>query len=819
MTTTAVPSDEFFIDEDAIETISASLDLREPNKRALKTIVLRLAEHEARSGETFEGVVDAAVGMGKTYIMAAVIEYYATVEGTRNFAVITPGKTILEKTKNNFTPGHPKSLLPGMTVQPVVITSENFQSAAIRTAMDDDSQVKLFIFTVQSLIKPTSNAGRKTHDFEETLGKAFYDHLDEQEDLIILADEHHVYFSSNAKAFGSAIKGLSPRALIGLTGTPHSKTKDQVIFQYPLAAAIANHYVKTPVVVGRKDDLNDDITKLTDGAILLEAKQELLDSYCQAHGLDPINAVMLVVAGSIDEARRFTEILTSPDFRGGQYADAVLEIHSESPDEDLAALEAVEAPGSQVRIIVSVDKLKEGWDVSNVYVIASMRASISQILTEQTLGRGLRLPFGTYTDIEFLDTLEVVAHERYDELLRRKDVFKEAFIDYETETVLVADRTGKLKVRTQETEVGGEPADIGEAGEVTTGVAAIGNVETRAQHAEEVLKTKIEMPYDSENFPILEIPVVKVYAIESKFSLGHITNFDPFKNLARRITEQPEEELRRMVLEAKVVTGPDGLRQTRVVAREAADEFAAAQMKLPEEEIRSRLMDVIMASPFVSPRPTEAAHAQRILDAFFENIAPESLATLSAHLDRWAAALLAELRKSYERHKPTPTIQEVVELRPFNKTRTARTVVAESRFGPFDRKAAYEGWERHPYKQAWFDSTPERDAANAIDAAENVELWIRLHRNDLPILWSEFNEYNPDFVVVERDGTAYLVEIKADDWTEAADTKGKAEAARRWANEVSADPKAGREWKYLFLTETQVKQARESWESMKALGS
>src|SRR5690554_4251383 len=147
MTTTAVPSDEFFIDEDAIETISASLDLREPNKRALKTIVLRLAEHEARSGETFEGVVDAAVGMGKTYIMAAVIEYYATVEGTRNFAVITPGKTILEKTKNNFTPGHPKSLLPGMTVQPVVITSENFQSAAIRTAMDDDSQVKLFIFT------------------------------------------------------------------------------------------------------------------------------------------------------------------------------------------------------------------------------------------------------------------------------------------------------------------------------------------------------------------------------------------------------------------------------------------------------------------------------------------------------------------------------------------------------------------------------------------------------------------------------------------------------------------------------------------------
>ena len=41
--------------------------------------------------------------------------------------------------------------------------------------------------------------------------------------------------------------------------------------------------------------------------------------------------------------------------------------------------------------------LKEGWDVKNVYVIASMRASVSEVLTEQTLGRGMRLPFGEYT--------------------------------------------------------------------------------------------------------------------------------------------------------------------------------------------------------------------------------------------------------------------------------------------------------------------------------------------------------------------------------------------------------------------------------------
>ena len=807
------------IDEDAIDAVAASLDLREPNRRALKTIALRLAEHDlAGNRGMFEGIVDAAVGMGKTYILASVIEYFATVDGTCNFAVIVPGQTILEKTKNNFTPGHPKSLLRGMSVRPVVITSDNFQSATVRADMEDDSKVKLFIFTVQSLIRPTTKAGRKTHDFEETLGKAFYDHLEGLDDLMVLADEHHVYFSTSAKAFSSAITGLGPRALIGLTGTPHPKTEDRVIFRYPLAAAIANEYVKTPVVVGRRDDRKDDLTKLSDGAVLLEAKQALLDRYCDAAGVPHVNAVMLVVAGSIEEAQSFAAILTSPDFRDGRYADAVLEIHSESPDEDLAALEAVEEPDSPVRIIVSVDKLKEGWDVANVYVIASMRASISKILTEQTLGRGLRLPFAKYTGEEFLDTLEVVAHERYDDLLRSKKVFIEAFVDYETEAIIVIDSTGAVKVRTEQTRLDIEPVDLSSSGVAATGAASIGDVETRTAHAEK-LTVKVEMPYNTADFPAVEVPVVKIHRMDSVFSLGHITDVDPFRNLARRITEQPEEELRRMIYGARVVTGPDGLRQTQVVLREAADDIAAAPLDLPEEQIRQRLLDVIMGAEFVAPRKNERAHAERILNAFFESLDDSAIPTLAAHLDRWAAGLLDELRKAYQVAKIKPTIEHVVETQPLTKTRIARMEVAASRHGPFDRKAAYEGWKRNPYAQAWFDSTPERDAANAIDDSNDVELWLRLHRNDLPILWSEFNEYNPDFLVVEVDGPAYIVEIKGDSSAETESVKTKAEMARRWANEVSADPDVGREWKYLFVTESQVRQAKGSWDAMKALGT
>ena len=208
-------------DLDRIEGIAARLNLREPNKDALASIVFETARHYQidREPPPFEAVVDVATGVGKTYVLAGAIEYFAA-DGVRNFAVIAPGRTILHKTVANFTPGHPKSLLGGMEVRPVVITSENFATAAMRAALDDPVQVKLFIFTVQALLKPESKLGRKTHKFQEGLGEAFYAHLQGCHDLVVFADEHHTYYGP---AFSAAIRNLRPHVLIGLTATPDKK--------------------------------------------------------------------------------------------------------------------------------------------------------------------------------------------------------------------------------------------------------------------------------------------------------------------------------------------------------------------------------------------------------------------------------------------------------------------------------------------------------------------------------------------------------------------------------------------------------------------
>lgn len=145
----------------------------------------------------------------------------------------------------------------------------------MRAAMDDDTQVKVYLFTVQSLVRPKSKQARKVRKFQEGLGAEFYEHLKSTERLVVFADEHHAYYGP---AFSAAVRDLDPWVLLGLRATPDKRTpKDQIIYRYPLAA-VADKLVKTPVIVGRKDDRTDSLTKLTDGVTLLRAKAEAVDA-------------------------------------------------------------------------------------------------------------------------------------------------------------------------------------------------------------------------------------------------------------------------------------------------------------------------------------------------------------------------------------------------------------------------------------------------------------------------------------------------------------------------------------------------------------
>lgn len=557
--------------EDIVEEVAARLDLREPNRDAVQTLAAEISQYYDVDGKRppFETVIVSATGVGKTYVLAGAMEVLAAAHKVRDFVIVTPGRTILDKTRNNFTPGHAKSLLGPMSFGPVVITADNFNTPAMRAVMDDSGRIKIYLFTVQSLIRPQSKQARKVHKFQEGLGGEFYAHLQRASQLVVFADEHHCYYGP---AFSKAVRDLLPWVLVGLTATPDRKTpNEQIIFRYPLSAAIADRLVKTPVIVGRKDDRSDPLTKLTDGVALLRAKALAVTGYTEATGRRPVNPVMLVVAKDTAEADEYGEILRSEEFYGGDYASAVLVVHSSSPEEALTALAEIEDLASPVRIVISVGMLKEGWDVCNVYVIASMRASVSAVLTEQTLGRGMRLPFGAYSDIELLDTLEVVAHERYQDLLKKAGVLNEAFVDYRTRAILRTNAQGEQVVVTETVKTTAPVFWTSRRPSVRCAP-----VEERKTHVEASAVKLGQRIARRSDVSAIRIPVLRMTAVTAPFSLADITDTDAFFNLGSSLAADPEVELSRTLISARVETGADGIRHTVTVTTAAADRVRSA---------------------------------------------------------------------------------------------------------------------------------------------------------------------------------------------------------------------------------------------------
>lgn len=91
-------------DSDLIESISADFDLRTPNKKALRELIFTL---DGDYDTNIMQVLNLATGVGKTYLMAAFIEYLRR-QGIGNVVIVTPGKVVQSKTVQNFVPGNDK---------------------------------------------------------------------------------------------------------------------------------------------------------------------------------------------------------------------------------------------------------------------------------------------------------------------------------------------------------------------------------------------------------------------------------------------------------------------------------------------------------------------------------------------------------------------------------------------------------------------------------------------------------------------------------------------------------------------------------------
>lgn len=381
-----------------------------------------------------------ATGIGKTRLMGACIAYLHYEKGFNNFFVMAPSLTIYNKLKADLGDvSNPKYVFRGLDAfvnAPRIIDGENYGNFRMDSLLGTND-VTINVFNIAKLNAESKGKNEempRIRRMKEVLGESYFSYLQSLPDLCIFMDESHHYHAD--RSF-EVINELRPILGVELTATPQVQKGAKkvlfknVVYEYTLAHALNDEqYVKVPVVVTKKNFRPEEYTpeqldreKLNDGIRIHEQTKSDLEIYARTYGKPQVHPFVLVVARDTDHSRQIREYLTSDDFFHGYYRDKVLEINSSQrgteKDENIERLLALERPDNKIEIVIHVNMLKEGWDVSNLYTIIPLRASASETLTEQTIGRGLRLPYGVRTGVDEVDRLSIVSHDKYEAIVKQ----------------------------------------------------------------------------------------------------------------------------------------------------------------------------------------------------------------------------------------------------------------------------------------------------------------------------------------------------------------------------------------------------------------
>lgn len=844
-------------DAGIVDNVAHTLDLRRPNRDALDALARALSGE--LTGQQF--VADLATGVGKTYVAGALLDYLYE-SGVRNVVIVTPGSTIQRKTIANLTPGNPK-YLRGLQCNPKVITLDNLERGEVAQALDDDSVFKVFVFTVQSLLRPDTKEARRAHRDHETLGQSLSDYLARADDVVVIADEHHVYYSGNAKKFRAAIDELQPMALVGLTATPHVATAPDIVYEYALADAIADGFVKIPVLVARSGAAPTWRMQLADGVELLNVKAAAMRSYCDQTHATYVEPVLFVVAQTIDEATEIRDALASPDMLDG--AEKVLLVTSEEPDATLAKLDELDSPDSPARAVVSVSMLKEGWDVKSIYVIASVRSMESQLLTEQILGRGLRLPFGRRTGQQMLDTVEVLSHNSFATLLAQaKSLLQRTLGERANGTEVVVNPEPGVRVpgagtvnpavptdgiltpdgvllqpgattiefRVPETHIPGqgllgddEADELWGSGTVEPigGQVAMqfATLESRTgQAGAELAKTVTITPWEVGGIHVpLFLPTVSLRTERQPFSLAAVNLVD-VQALGQQFADDEAPALIRRAIDAHRSGG-----DVELDIRELADDrVRAATLPMKFDSIEIDLVQRLLRSDTVEQTAVEMNAALSISRAFLSGARVTEQTPWRAEHGRAATAKLLAWLDSQRARVPVRQVTDVRNIawpEPPERTESRplgnRHRVTSSR--EFERGYPYAGWQRSVYPvNAFHAYSTEFKLAELFERTPGVRAWVRID-NEVPIRIPYFigpiqRTYVPDFLVLDDAGGWWVVEGKADDDLATNEVQLKAEAARQWAGAVNASGVVHAHWGYILASEAAIAGAS-TWSALK----
>ena len=777
---------------------------------------------------------------------------------------MAPNLTIYKKLIDDLSnPSNPKYVFYGIgefaNEKPRIITGDNYQQARQTTMFE--SEVNINIFNI-SKINAEARGGNEPRikRLSECLGHSYFNYLSNLKDLVLIMDESHHYRADRGM---QVINELNPILGLELTATPQVERSGDaikfknVVYEYSLALAIEDGFVKEPAVATRKDfdpshySVEDlDRIKLEDGIRIHEDTKNALDIYARNNKVQMIKPFVLVVAKDTNHASQLKELIIAQSFFDGCYADKVIEIHSnqrgEEKDENIAQLLMLESPENKIEIVIHVNMLKEGWDVTNLYTIIPLRSAASLTLREQTIGRGLRLPYGKRTNDIKVDKVTIVAHDKFQQIIdaanREDSIIK-------LKNIIVIDEE-----------------DLAQKKEVITSPFNIENKFKEEQKRiegiskpEEKQQAKINLDVEKIIYSALpELEVKKVNDL-TKAEIKQIV----VEKIKQKIRSTPQQSL----------FAEEMIEQVESVYEEIVSDFIKNIIEIPRiiiqqsDDVKTGFNDFDLDVGNLNFQPVSEEILVQLLREQENNreyvigkgrIVPDSLDKIIVNelinfpeidydiqadmLFKLAGQAVKKFKEylDYEHisnvvqyHKKeigkyiytqlmehfycdAPSYEEPV-VKPFTK-------IDEHNFSKYTKDSihhytdtitptntipskVFSGFKRSCHNLYKFDSKTEKDFAIILEQDNNDVLkWLRPAQNQFHIYWKHNSKrYQPDFVVETAD-TIFMVETKKEMDIESSDVQEKAQAALIYCNQATefTTQNGGKAWKYILIPHNAV---------------
>jgi type III restriction enzyme len=341
---------------------------------------------------------------GKTFIAVnALHSIFSAYGSSKPKAVIwlVPWSNLLQQTVNTLSnPEHPyrqklnslfnnrveiyqkADLLQGSNFNPTIVKDQlsifvmNF--ASLRANNKEDRKVFQENGQLEAFVSQYKNSEHILSGVDDTALINVLRYLNP----VLVVDESH---NAESDLSVDMLKNLNPSFILDLTATP--KDNSNIVSLVPAIELKKENMVKLPVIVYN----NHDKTEVINNALHLQRKLENLAKKQEAEGGKYIRPIVLFQAQSKTNDDNTTFEKLKEQLLDLGISESQIKIKTASIDElkgiDLMSKEC------EVRYIITINALKEGWDCPFAYILASLADKSSSVDVEQILGRVLRQPY------------------------------------------------------------------------------------------------------------------------------------------------------------------------------------------------------------------------------------------------------------------------------------------------------------------------------------------------------------------------------------------------------------------------------------------